>query len=117
MNQSLQIIAILAAIYSALAAMCFSMEKHYQQIFSTEPALLMQRLLYWGGWLLLLISVVATVMLWNMAVGLTVWFGCLTAMLAALILLFAYYPGLAGKSAIASMTVSVIAAMGYFLMH
>lgn len=116
MNQSMQILTILAMTYTALSALCFSMDKHYQNVFNNEPLLSRQRLLYWGGWLLCIISAIWAIKLWGTAIGVVAWFGCLTVMQMTVILILTYTK-VAKASLAVGLAVTLLAFSVDLLMH
>ena len=82
--------SILASSYAAMAALGLAMDKHFEQVFGTEPKPAYQRLLHWGGWLYLLLALWLCIQGWQLAVGVVVWFGTLTLMQGGFALLLAY---------------------------
>ena len=90
----LLLFSTLASAYAAMAALGLSMDKHFEQVFATEPKTFYQRLLQSAGWLFLLLALWLCIQGWQLAIGMVVWFGTLTLMQGCFALLLAYKPHL-----------------------
>lgn len=115
MAHTLIVIAVFCTIYIGMAGLCLAMARHYEQIFNKEPSLLQQRLLYWGGWFLLAISLIFSIVAWGTVIGITAWVGVLTAMTGLLIFLFSYQQRLAMTGAAACLPLSIICPLAYLI--
>lgn len=90
----LVLFSTLASAYAAMAALGLSMDKHFEQVFATEPKASSQRVLQSAGWLFLLLALWLCIQGWQLAIGMVVWFGTLTLMQGCFALLLAYKPRL-----------------------
>ena len=76
----------LSLAYAGLGSICFAMRKHHRQVFSGNMRALPRFGLRVAGWLLLGLSIYASVLAWGVAIGSVAWFGMLTV--SGLILAF-----------------------------
>ncbi|WP_127026132.1 DUF3325 domain-containing protein [Rheinheimera mangrovi] len=86
----LLLFGVLASGYAAMAALGLSMDKHFEQVFGTEPKAFELRVLQSAGWLYLLLALWLCIQGWQLAIGFVVWFGTLTLMQGSFALLLAY---------------------------
>jgi hypothetical protein len=81
--------------YAGFVALCLSMNRHHQQVFSTALSAPRSRVLRSMGWVLVASSVIPCVMQWKAALGVSIWVGVLTASSVPLVLLLPYAPRVA----------------------
>lgn len=114
MNALSTIVALLFMLYGALGLICLAKEKHFSQLFNREAQPLMLKLLHAAGWLLLAISLVIALQIWPFGLALVAWFGALSLMQAAVVLVFAYHGAAFKLSAVASILLSLVATLSAF---
>ncbi|WP_419899487.1 DUF3325 domain-containing protein [Roseomonas sp. USHLN139] len=86
----------LALAYAGFLSLALAMERHHEQVFASRRIpVLRARLCFWGGWLLLALSLWPLVADFGWGLGLVAWTGLLTAAAMPLALLLCYAPRLA----------------------
>ncbi len=78
MEQVLQIVMILSAIYSGNCAICLSMDKHIDNVAIRYKDIVNKKILFSIGWLLILLSIVLALFLLDVSIGVIVWLGSFT---------------------------------------
>ncbi len=107
----LLLFSILTSAYTAMAALGLSMDKHFEQVFGTEPKPLYQRLLQSTGWLFLLLTLWLCIQGWPPAIGVVVWFGTFTLMQGSFALLLAYRQRLSSALLWATLPLATVSAV------
>ncbi|RFA29287.1 hypothetical protein CAI21_09380 [Alkalilimnicola ehrlichii] len=92
----IEIITTFTAFATAIAGMiglCLAKERHYRLALPlsklAEPP---RRRLFWGGWVLLLVSVLLSMSAWGVGTGFSGWFGILTVAALFPVVLLSYAP-------------------------
>lgn len=109
MSTIFAILALLLMLFSALSLLCLAQKKHFNQVFNHEAKPSILTVLRSTGWLLLALSLLIAMYVWSFGIALVAWFGALTLMQAALVIVFAYYANALKRSAVISLILAVIA--------
>lgn len=96
----------LALEFCGLALLSLSMERHYEQVFGSNPAKNRTAVLCVAGWLLLALATWPPIVQYGVSIGLAVWTGSLTIAAVATLLLHTYAPSLLPR-VIGAMAISV----------
>ncbi|BAN50196.1 DUF3325 domain-containing protein [Metapseudomonas resinovorans] len=105
-------IALLAGLwlaYVGMLALCLGMERHFKQVWQRSPRPALRHGLRAGGWLALVLSLLASVAAWGWAMGPVGWFGLISLAGFGLVLLLPYRPRLAAGLPLFAMPLMLLA--------
>ncbi|MDF9616789.1 DUF3325 domain-containing protein [Pseudomonas entomophila] len=99
--------------FAGFAGLCLAMEKHFNELLGRKPTAVQLRVLRFGGWALLLLSLVLAVYGRGWALGLVEWIAVLMAGVTVWVFGLPYQPrlllGLAAASLVLGPVLAVLA--------
>lgn len=104
-------ICSLALCHAGLSGVCLAMDRHYRQVCQRPASPVRTQTLRFGGWLLLVLSLLACMRSSGASAGAVLWFGVLSTSAAAIVVMLAYAPRAVARSALIAAPVGALAFM------
>lgn len=108
---ALATIGSFALAYAGMSGLALAMDRHHRQLRQTadSPGAIIRRAWRLAGWALLALSLWLSLHTWGAAVGAAAWFGVVSAVTLALVLVLPYAPALAWQAAWAAAPLGLVA--------
>ncbi|MBK5417072.1 DUF3325 domain-containing protein [Pseudomonas sp. TH31] len=97
--------------YGGFTALCLSMDRHHADLLGRKPSAPRRRVMRFGGWLVLALSLWVAVSTTGWGLGLVEWFAVLMISALLLVLLLPYRPRLTLSLAALSLLASPVCAV------
>ncbi len=95
--------------YAAMSSLSLAMDRHYEQLTSQrEVPEVRRRVFRIAGWTLLMLSAAACIRIWDVGIGLAVWFALLMAAALAVACGMTYVPRVAVAISVAALPLGLL---------